>query len=140
MGNQFGSTISLVSINSLVNAMEDIDRARQIRCQLMQYVSFINFSAKDILYWIEFNHEVSPAVIARFLTCSSDVDVMSFAGVYRATLIQLKSINPAWAKSFALEQSQKILQMPDPGEISSSSFRFGKARVFSSEYPPTLPL
>ena len=39
-----------------------------------------------------------------------------------------------------LEQSQKILQMPDPGEISSSSFRFGKARVFSSEYPPTLPL
>ena len=103
MGNQFGSTISLVSINSLVNAMEDIDRARQIRCQLMQYVSFINFSAKDILYWIEFNHEVSPAVIARFLTCSSDVDVMSFAGVYRATLIQLKSINPAWAKSFALE-------------------------------------
>ena len=39
-----------------------------------------------------------------------------------------------------LEQSQKILQMPDPSEISSSSFRFGKARVFSSECPPTLPL
>ena len=44
------------------------------------------------------------------------------------------------ANSLQLEQSQKILQMPDPSEISSSSFRFGKARVFSSECPPTLPL
>ena len=65
MGNQFGTAISLVSINSLVNAMEDTDQARQIRCQLMQYVSFINFSAEDILYWIDSNHEVSAAVIAK---------------------------------------------------------------------------
>ena len=46
----------------------------------------------------------------------------------------------ATVSSMPLEQSQKILQMPDPSEISSSSFRFGKARVFSSECPPTLPL
>ena len=56
-------------------------------------------------------------------------------GYQRASLsVQIE--NPA----LRLEQSQKILQMPDPSEISSSSFRFGKARVFSSECPPTLPL
>ena len=56
----------------------------------------INFDAEDILYWIELKHEVSPAVVARFLTCSSDVDVMSFARVYYATLVRLKKINQVW--------------------------------------------
>ena len=129
MGNQFGTAISLVSINSLVNAMEDTDQARQIRCQLMQYVSFINFSAEDILYWIDSNHEVSAAVIARFLTCSSNVDVMSFAGVYRATLIQLKNINPAWAKSFALEliiNTEKLRKKVTYYELTIESVLRGK--------------
>lgn len=129
MGNQFGTAISLVSINSLVNAMEDTDQARRIRCQLMQYVSFINFSAEDILYWIDSNHEVSAAVIARFLTCSSNVDVMSFAGVYRATLIQLKNINPAWAKSFALEliiNTEKLRKKVTYYELTIESVLRGK--------------
>ena len=56
------------------------------------------------------------------------------AGDAAAALARMQSFAPH------LEQSQKILQMPDPSEISSSSFRFGKARVFSSECPPTLPL
>lgn len=103
MVTQFGRDISMVSINSLVNAMEDEIYSRRVRCQLMQHVSFLNFDAEDILYWIELKHEVSPAVIARFLTCSSDVDVISFAGVYYATLVRLKSINQVWARLFALE-------------------------------------
>ena len=103
MGNKIGDNINIVSINSLINAIGDENHSRRIRCQLMPYISFINFDAKDILYWIELNQKVSFEVIARFLTCSSEVDVMSFVAVYCSALAQLKDINQDWAKLFALE-------------------------------------
>ena len=99
----YEGTINLVSINSLVDAMEDKLYARKIRYQLMQCVSFVNFDADDIVHSIEINHGVTSSIIERFLTCSSHVNVISFAKVYYEALIQLKSINQVWAKSFALE-------------------------------------
>ena len=38
------------------------------------------------------------------------------------------------------EKVNNLLQTPDTGDIGSSSFRFGRARAFSFECPPTLPL
>ena len=54
---------------------------------------------------------------------------MSFAGVYRATLIQLKNINPAWAKSFALEliiNTEKLRKKVTYYELTIESVLRGK--------------
>lgn len=129
IGSLKGCTVNLVSINSLINTIEDKTYARKIRCQLMKYVSFVNFDTEDILYWIELNQKVTFSVVERFMICSSDVDFMSFAKVYRSTLVQLKNINQVWAKTFALElikNAEKVRKRATYYEMTVESVIKGK--------------
>ena len=90
----------LVSINAVVASLKDEHNSRIIRCNLMEFVTFVNFNADDIIFWIKKKNGVSQESLQRFWTCNSTVDVVSFAGVYLTAIKMLKDINPIWAKEF----------------------------------------
>lgn len=103
--------INLVSINALARALEDEDESRNIYCNLMQSLYFVNFEDLDILYWIEKHNSASYQTVERFLTCTSTADVMSFARVYENALIKLKEKNMTWAREFAVEVVKNAVRL-----------------------------